>query len=175
MSSSPSSPPRSRSITFTYPRIIYTGAIFSILAFLCILAGLHAPLWCWGVIVVVHLAVCWMLSRVRTVVDPQGITVRTITSSAYYPWDVVRGLELSDKLKVYIFIAPQTKRNSSSQLEHSSHSSVIDQKKAQYISDHSVRIALPAVGVNDLDDIALFSRGRIARGLSNYALEDKTT
>lgn len=86
--------------------------------------------WFWLLLVVPIAAIAWIL-RIRTTVDPETITVRTVTGSRTVDWDAVRGLRIGTRSRVGAVL------------------------------DDDSQLDLPAVHVRDLPALALASGGRI--------------
>lgn len=116
-------------------RLAFTPSRLTIAAVLVVCVGalpllLSVPFF-WLSLVVPLAVVGWVL-RVRTTVDPESVTVRSVTATRTLAWDDVRGLKLGRRSSV-----------------------------AAVLADGS-EVVLPAVYVRDLPVLAVASGGRFA-------------
>lgn len=114
-------------------RLVFAPSRLTIAAALVVCVGalpllLSVP-WFWLFLLVPAAVTGWVL-RVRTTVDPDAVTVRSVTGSRTMAWDDVRGLRLGRRSSVSVVLADD------------------------------VEVALPAVHVRDLPVLAAASGGR---------------
>ncbi len=78
------------------PRAVFRIPATGYAAVLCLTAILLVPVvgWpaYWGWLLVIPVFLVWWVARMRTVVTPQGLAVRTTTGSRTEGWDTVRGI-----------------------------------------------------------------------------------
>ena len=91
--------------------------------------ALGAP-WLW-LVYLVPLAMIWWTLRVRTVVDPDGLTVRRVLGGRRVPWGEISSLRLGDRARVSAMLTD------------------------------GAELPLPAVKVRDLPQLAAVSGGRL--------------
>lgn len=125
MSATPANPP---------PRAVFRPSSLQVLgavaiAFCATPFAFGAPLF-W-LIYLVPLAMIWWTVRVRTVVDPDGLTVRRVVGGRRVPWDEISSLRLGQRARV-----------------------------SAVLTD-GAELPLPAVHVRDLSALAAVSGGRL--------------
>lgn len=116
-------------------RLVFTPSRLTIAAALVVCVGalpllLSVP-WFWLFLFLPLAVIGWVL-RVRTTVDPDTVTTRSVTGSRTVPWDDVRGLRLGRRSSVSLVLADDRE------------------------------VALPAVYVRDLPVLSAASGGRFA-------------
>jgi len=120
----------SERVVFRIPPLATLGAV---LLAVCATPVAFAAPWLWLVYLVPVAVIVWVL-RVRTVVDPGGLTVRRLARSRRVPWPEIRSLHLHDKGGV------------------------------RAVLTDGAELPLPSVRVRDLPQLAAASGGHLSMG-----------
>lgn len=122
-----------RAVVFKPSRLTIAVAFVAVVGALPLL--LSVPFFWLSLLIPIAITV-WVL-RTRTTVDPESLTVRTVTGSRTLAWDDVRGLRLGKRSSVNAVLADDTE------------------------------LTLAAVKVRDLPVLSLASGGRVADPLGD--------